>query len=106
MIESPIHFVNYFVQQSKVHESTRKPKTGKQFKLDDRAEDSRIKREKLSWQVKKFWQNRKGLQMKKLIDAPCERNIKTVFEEHVLSKNAVTYVVCYTLINKQTNFNN
>ena len=44
--------------------------------------------------------------MKKLIDAPCERNIKTVFEEHVLSKNAVTYVVCYTLINKQTNFNN
>ena len=34
----------------------------------------------------------KCVQKKKLIDAPCERNIKTVLEEHVSSKSVATYI--------------
>ena len=35
---------------------------------------------------------RKGVQKKKLIDAPFERNIKTAVEEHVSSKNIPSYI--------------
>ena len=35
---------------------------------------------------------RKGVQKKKLIDAPFERNIKTVVEEHISSKNRPSYI--------------
>ena len=45
---------------------------------------------------------RKGVQKKKLIDAPFERNIKTAVEEHVSSKNIPSYIhSAYWLMMKQ-----
>ena len=50
-------------------------------------EDSRAKREReMEMRSKKKEKRKKSVQKKKVIDAPCESNIKTVVEEeHILS---------------------
>ena len=63
-------------------------------------------------------EKRKFVQKKKLIDTLCERNIDTVVEKHVSSKNVATYIYMLVddevansiasyipIINKQTNLN-
>ena len=45
-------------------------------------------------------QKRKGVQKKKLIDAPCERKIKVVVEKYVSSKNVPSFInfACWSMI--------
>ena len=52
------------------------------------ASNSRVKREKIELISKILWgkRNKKGVQKKKLIYAPCESSIKTFVEEHVSSE--------------------
>ena len=46
---------------------------------------SRVKNRKIEPIIKKVFGKSKGISKKKLIDAPCESNIKTVVKEFVLS---------------------
>ena len=84
------HMTNLFTATS-IHSIEKNTRTSENFrnKLDQKmTEDSRIKRERNRVDKQKCLtkQKRKGVQKKKLIDAPCERKIKVVVGKYVSSK--------------------